>query len=201
MQVLLDAATVAKNAAITAKTTEEGVKTANETAKTTATTGWDALAAATASTLSTESGEVTTADGLVTSTWATYKPLKKSHDAKTKECAAIDAGCAFTGTGSHAYDCNTYTNDAVKALKTACDSARDAINKSTEQAAWEAKVTAAATAQKDKTVANARNVVALANVATIDAAIAASVALLKDVAPKGALMTAVDTTTAAESTA
>lgn len=106
MQVLLTAATAAKEAAILAKTTEEGVKTANETAKNTADTGWDALQTATAGTLSTKTSDLTTAEGFVTSTWATYKPLLKSYDAKVKECAAIDAGCAFTD-GDGTFDCNT----------------------------------------------------------------------------------------------
>lgn len=115
----------------------------------------------------------------------------------TKECAMIDLGCAFTDVD--AYDCNAQADDPIKAMKTTCDANRDGsvtTNKNDESTNMSAAVTAVATAWDVKTGKNADNVVALANLATINSSIDTQEAL-----NVGTLTTNISTATNNETTA
>jgi len=90
-------------------------------------------------------------------------------------------------------------------LKTACDTARDGsitTTKNDETTTWEAAVTKVATKWSLKTSSNADNVVALANLATINASIATIDATLDAVSdPVGSLIATLSTKTTAKTTA
>ena len=116
----------------------------------------------------------------------------------------IDAGCAFSDSGTD-YDCNTQANDPIKSLKTTCDTNRDGAittTKNTETTTWEAAVTKVATKWSEKTSANAANVVALANLTTINNSITAIAGTLDAASdPVGSLIATLNTKTSAKDTA
>lgn len=116
----------------------------------------------------------------------------------------IDLGCTFVESSVN-YTCVGQTNDPILGLKTACDAARDGsitTTKNDEATTWEAAVTKVATKWSLKTSSNAENVVALANLATINASITSIDGTLDAVSdPVGALISTLSSKTSAKDTA
>lgn len=136
--------------------------------------------------------------------FGTYRPAKLAYDKAAKECTMIDLGCTFDESGPVNYNCVGQANDPILALKTACDAARDgsiSSTKDSETVTWEAAVTKVATKWSLKTSSNADDVVAQANLATINAAIAVHTANLVATDPYGSLIVTLNTKTAAKDTA
>lgn len=201
MQALLDTATSEFDAATTAKSDAESAKTTLETERDTDPGGQAALQVLTAADLVTKTSDYDTAVTEESTSFGTYRPAKLAYDKAVKECAIIDAGCAFTDSDG-TFDCAGQANDPIAALKSTCDTNRDGAvttTKNSETTTWEAAVTKVATKWSLKTSSNADDVVAQANLATINASIATIDATLDP--STGSLVTALATKTSAKSTA